>query len=152
MNRTLALAALLLASCRPEGTPPDLHLSDAWARETLPGQTTTAAYLEIVNRGGTADTLVSVTSPIPSRASLHTTDHTDGIARMRPIADGLAIPAGETVKLSPGAAHIMVENLAEPLRPGETLRLTLRFTRSGEHTVNAVVREAAVPGPPHPTQ
>src|SRR5690348_3888586 len=53
MKRTLLLAALLLAACSkpaPEGKP-DIMIATAWARETVPGQTGTAAYLKIANFG-----------------------------------------------------------------------------------------------------
>lgn len=142
MNRFLALASLLLASCSP-ASPPELRLSDAWVRATVPGQTSTAAYLTIANEGGAADTLVAVTLPVPSVASLHQTTSSDGIARMRPLADGLEMPAGETVTLAPGGAHIMIEKLAEPLAAGETLRLTLRFARSGERALDVPIRVGA---------
>jgi copper(I)-binding protein len=146
----LSLAALLLlvASCSPD-QPPELRLSDAWARETVSGQTATAAYLTIANRGGSADTLVAVGAPVPARASLHRTRRDDGIARMRPIEGGLEIPPGESVRLEPGGPHIMIENLAGPLGAGETLRLTLRFTRTGERAVDMPVAVAGATGPAH---
>lgn len=148
MKPTLPLAAFLLAGCSPGG-PPELHLSDAWARETVPGQTATAAYLTIANDGGSADTLIAVNAPVPARASLHRTRRDEGIARMRPIEGGLEIPPEETVRLEPGGPHIMIENLAEPLRAGETLRLTLRFTRSGERALDVAVQAAGATGPAH---
>lgn len=147
MNRTLALATLLLTCCSPSGTPPELHLSDPWARETVAGQTATAAYLSIANSGETTDTLVAVTAPVPAKASLHTTNYTGGVARMRPLEDGLEIPPGEKVALEPGGPHIMVEDLAERLDAGETLQLRLRFLRSGERVLEVPVKNAATSGP-----
>ena len=146
---SLAVATLLLASCSPSGGPPELHLTDAWARETVSGQTATAAYLRIANGGGSGDRLVAVTAPVPARASLHASWREDQIARMRPIEGGLEMPPGETVTLEPGGAHVMIENLAEPLHPGETLRLNLRFTRSGERTIEVSVQSAGASGPAH---
>lgn len=147
VNRTLALGALLLTCCSPSGTPPELDIVDGWARATVAGQTSTAAYVTIANSGGTSDTLLAATAPVPARASLHTTSYAGGVARMRPLEDGLDIPAGETVVLEPGGAHIMVENLAERLDAGETLRLTLRFLRSGERAIQVPIRDAAASGP-----
>lgn len=140
------LAVVLLAGCGPD-SPPELDLSDAWARETVAGQTATAAYGTITNGGGSADTLVAVTAPVPARASLHASRTMNGLASMRPIEGGLEIPAGEKVRLEPGGAHVMIENLAEPLRAGETLQLTFRFARSGSRAVEVPVRPAGATGP-----
>lgn len=147
MTRTFALAALLLTCCSPSGGPPDLHLSDAWARETVAGQGATAAYLTIGNSGGGSDRLVEASVPAPARASLHTTSYSNGIARMRPLDTGLEIAPGETVRLEPGGPHIMVESLSEPASAGDSLQVTLRFERSGERTLEVPVRNAAAPGP-----
>ena len=64
---------------------------------------------------------------------------------MRPMQAGLAIPAGATVELKPGGSHMMVTGLADPLRAGDTLRLTLRFEKSGERPVDVDVASAAGP-------
>lgn len=64
---------------------------------------------------------------------------------MRPMQAGLAIPADATVELKPGGSHVMVTGLADPLRAGDTLRLTLRFEKSGERPVDVRVTPAAPP-------
>lgn len=147
VNRPFALAALLLSGCSPSAPPAELQLSESWARETVAGQTSTAAFLTIENSGGTADSLVEVTASAPATASLHSTTYADGVARMRPLDEGLEIPPGKTVVLRPGGPHIMVENLAEQLEAGETLQMRLRFLRSGERMVEVEVRNAATSGP-----
>lgn len=144
MNRTLALAALLLSSCSTAPEPPKLSLSDAWARETVAGQNASAAYFTISNRGGD-DRLVEVTAAAPVRASLHTTSYENGVARMRPLSEGLQIAKGETVVLRPGGTHIMVEQLAGPLAIGDRLQLTLRFERSGVRALEVPVHDASAP-------
>ena len=148
MKRTVALATLLLTCCSPSAAEPELRLSDPWAREMVAGQSTTAAYVTIVNEGG-ADRLMAVSAPQPARTSLHITSYDNGIARMRPVEDGLEIPAEATVVLRPGGPHIMVEQLAGPLTAGESLRLTLRFERSGERSLELPVRNSTAPAPPH---
>lgn len=137
---------LLLGGCGPAG-PADVRISDAWARETVAGQSATAAYVTISNEGGTADRLVSVAAEAPARASLHATSNSGGVARMRPLGSGLEIPAGKTVALEPGGAHIMLEGLTYPLGAGGTLPITLRFERSGERTVPVWVRDSTTSGP-----
>ena len=125
MKRIL-LAALLLASCSKSGTP-DIQISDAWARETVTGQTATAAYLTVVNRGSGDDRLISVEATAPAKAMLHASERSGGISRMREMGAGLALPAGTTVELKPGGYHVMLLDLKAPLAKGASVPLTLVF-------------------------
>ena len=92
-----------------------------------------ALYLEVANGGPAADTLLGATVA-GATASLHET--TDG--GMRPVAR-LAIPAGGAVALRPGGLHGMIEGVAGPPAPGDTLRATLRFARAGDVAIAAPV-------------
>lgn len=135
------LAGLLLASCSKSG-PPDLQIADPWARETVAGQTSTAAYMKISNRGSGDDRLVGVAAAAPAKAMLHATESSDGVSRMREMGSGLAIPAGTSVELKPGGSHIMITGLAAPLAEGSTLDLRLKFEKSGERAVAVQVASA----------
>ena len=138
MRAALFLLALAVTSCNRSSGEPQLAVSDAWARETVPGQTVGAAYLTVRNDGEGDDRLVAATSPAAATITIHSTTVENGVARMRR-AESIPIPAGESVKLAPGGTHIMLTGLREPLRSGEPLRLTLRFQRSGEVPVTATV-------------
>jgi copper(I)-binding protein len=142
MKRLILLAAALLVSCSKSGGSSDLRISDAWARETMAGHSTTAAYMTIANHGTATDELVSVAAPTPAMAMIHSSTNDYGITRMRLVTE-LPIPAGGTVALKPGGEHVMVMRLQRPLKPGHTLRLTLRFRRSGELPVDVPVLSAA---------
>ncbi|HUG45846.1 MAG TPA: copper chaperone PCu(A)C [Sphingomicrobium sp.] len=140
MKRGLALAAfVLLASCNGPGGPPAIALEDGWARATSAGQTSSAVYLTIANRGG-EDRLVSVSSPL-GEASIHSTTIEDGVMRMRPL-ETLEIPANFVVELEPHGTHIMVAGLDSPVEAGEMIPLTLDFERSGERQISARARPA----------
>ena len=141
MKHVLLAALLLLASCNNPGSP-DVQVSDAWARETVAGQTATAAYMTLKNRGAGDDRLVAVAAAAPAVVMLHASENAGGIARMRPMEAGLAIPAGATVELKPGGSHVMVTGLGDPLRSGDTLKLTLRFEKSGERPVDVRITSA----------
>lgn len=144
-----SVAAMLLTACSPSASaPPDIKVSNAWARATVPGQTATAAYLTIANHGPGADRLLAVSSPT---ATLHASSTSGGVARMRPLADGIAVSAGTTVKLEPAGAHIMLTGLAKRLAPGDSIALMLRFERSGPVAVAVRIVEgtAAIPGMAH---
>ena len=141
----LALAAGALGSCSPDDGPPEISVAEAWARPTVAGQSSAAAYATIANSGG-ADRLLSAASAATAGATLHSTEVTDGVARMRPQAEGIPVPAGATVKLAPGATHIMLTGLKAPLQVGDSFELRLRFERSGEKIVTARVVDAAATG------
>ena len=89
---------VLLASCGGSGTP-DIQVTDAWARATVAGQSGTAAYATIVNRGSGDDRLLGVSVASPIEASLHETTTSGGVSSMRPLENGLDIPAGATIAL-----------------------------------------------------
>ena len=144
--KPILLAALLLASCS-KGGPPDVRISDAWARETISGQTSAAAYMILKNEGAGDDRLLSVSAEAPAMAMLHSSESSDAIARMRPLDSGLAVPAGATIELKPGATHVMVMGLRAPLNVGDRLKLTMRFEKSGERPVEVRVTQAFGPGP-----
>ena len=140
MKALLIASLLLLASCG-QGAP-DIQIADAWARETVEGQSGTAAYMAIDNRGSGDDRLLGISAQAPVAATLHETSTAGGISSMRPLADGFAIPAGQTVLLKPSGVHIMISGLAAPLRQGDALKLTLRFERSGDRSVDFKVASA----------
>ena len=142
MNKLLLplLAVLGLAACSPAATP-DITIEDAWARATLEGQAHAAAYMMVANGGPGDDRLVSVSSD-RGMASLHRTSFEDGMAKMTPLGDGLAIPAGDTALLQPQGDHVMLMGLDAPLLAGEHFTLTLTFERSGARTVDVAIVEA----------
>lgn len=150
MKPTIAAAALLIAGCaepadesaRPAAKP-EIAVVNAWARSTVAGQPGTAAYLAVANFGSGGDRLVSVEARAPLTASLHATSNDGGVAKMRPLAGGLAIPGGQSVTLGPGNAHVMVRGLTKPLKPGDRLPLTLQFETSGKREIAAVVVDLA---------
>ena len=53
----------------------------------------------------------------------------------------LEIPAGATVELKPGSFHLMLIDLTQELKAGETIEMTLSFEKAGDVKVTAEVRE-----------
>ena len=126
---------LALFSASPLAANPvtlgDLVIDTPHAYATPAMARTGAAYLTITNTGATDEWLLSVTGDLP-RIEIHTVEMTDGMATMRRLDVGVAIPAGETVSLAPGGEHIMLMGLPAPLVAGETLDLGLVFDHAGE--------------------
>ncbi len=83
-----------------------------------------AAYMRISNRGETDMTIVAASSAAIEHVEFHRAIVENDIARMEKL-NGLVIPAGETVELMPGGAHIMLKGLKADLLPQGQLALQL---------------------------
>jgi copper(I)-binding protein len=113
----------------------DLRLKSPFARATLPNQPVAGAFLMITNTGAEDDVLVGVSSPVSERGEVHEMAMDGDTMTMRELADGLVIPAGETVELKPGGFHLMFMELKQPLVEGETVEVSLEFQKAGTVTI-----------------
>lgn len=117
-----------------------LTLTGAFARATLPNQPVGGGFLQISNHGEQDDRLVSVTSSIAGRSEIHEMAMQGDMMKMRELADGLVIPAGETVVLAPGGFHLMFMDLAGPLVEGERFDATLEFEHAGAMRLSFIIQ------------
>ncbi|MDQ0512854.1 copper chaperone PCu(A)C [Ancylobacter amanitiformis] len=123
----------------------ELEIGHPWARMTPAGAKVGGGYLSIENEGKEADTLVSVTAEAAGHVEIHEMAVKDGIMTMRLLPDGIAIPAGGEVKLAPGGYHLMLMDLKQPLKEGDSFKGTLTFAKAG--TVNVVFKIEGMGGP-----
>lgn len=135
------------ADAPAEATASRIAVERAWSRETAPGQEVGGAFLTIVNRGSAPDRLMGGATAIAEDVQVHTVDMTNGVMRMRHLAEGLEIPAGGTVTLEPGRYHIMLMDLQRPLTRGDTVPLTLEFEKAGSVDVELSVQPVGAAGP-----
>lgn len=110
--------------CICSGAYAQITVEDSWIRATAPGQTVAGGYMKITSMK--PGSLISVSTPITARASLHEMSMQDGVMKMRAVPK-IALPAGKTVELKPGGYHLMLMNLSRPLHPGDTVPVTLTF-------------------------
>lgn len=144
----LALAATLVAPAVAQDVRKGpITVSQSWSRATSPRATVGAGFLTIRNDAAQDDRLLSATSPRAARVEIHTMSMEGGVMRMRPLPDGIAVPAGGKATLSPGGNHIMLIGLKSPLKPGERVPATLRFARAGTVKVAFVVGGAGDAAP-----
>ena len=141
----VGFAGAVLAHNHEKG---DLQIRHPWARATPPGATVGAGYLEIRNNGSQPDRLLSASTPVAKRVEMHVTEHAAEVAKMRQLR-AFEIPARERLALSPGGAHLMLVDLARPLKKGERIGMTLRFERAGEMEVQFEVQEMGARHPRH---
>lgn len=121
-----------------------VEIKDAWARATPGGAENGAAYLTLL--APTGDRLTAVTSPAAGKAQLHEMTNDGGIMKMREVT-ALDLPPGQKVTLKPGGLHIMMTGLKQPLKPGQSVPLTLRFEKAGTREVGAAVGKVGAMGP-----
>ena len=128
----------------------DVVVNDAWIRGTVPGQQATGAFMLLQSSGDTA--LVAVASPAAKIAQIHEMAMEGGVMKMRAV-DSLPLSAGKPVALSPGGYHVMLLDLARPLKEGDSVPLSLTFAdKAGRRTTQEVVakvRALAAPAPKH---
>jgi copper(I)-binding protein len=120
----------------------DLTIGHPWSRATLPGARVAAGYLTVKNAGSAPDKLVSVTAGIAGKGEIHEMTVKDGVMNMRPLADGIEIPAGGEVKLEPGSYHLMFKELKAPAVEGVKFPGTLTFEKAGTVKVEFAVEKA----------
>jgi copper(I)-binding protein len=114
--------ALWLASAAPALA--EVTVTAPWIRATVPGQTSTAAYLQI--RSDAAVRLVSVKSPVAQRCEVHETIQQQDVMRMRAV-DRLEIPAHHVVEFEQLHRHLMLQGLSRTLKVGDRVVLQLTF-------------------------
>lgn len=101
-----------------------------WARATPGGAKVAGIFLELIAAAGSEDRLIGARSPVSGVVEIH--DHIDdgGVMRMRRI-EAVPIKGATTVTLKPGGLHVMLMDLANPLKAGEAVKLTLLFEKAG---------------------
>ncbi len=121
-------------------TKGDLVISAPWLRATPAGAEVAAGYLVITNKGTSAERLVSFSTDLAAQPEVHEMSNEGGVMKMRPLAKGLVIPAGGSVKLEPGGYHLMLLQLKRPLAAGQRYKATLVFEKAGPVEVEFEVR------------
>jgi periplasmic copper chaperone A len=122
-------------------TAPAVTVTDPWVKTAESGMT--AVFGTFSTPGARPVTVVSARTTASPRTELHeVVMGADGAMVMRPKADGFVIEPGTPHVLAPGGDHIMVMDLASPIRPGDQVEVTLslsdgsttRFTALGKET------------------
>ena len=134
----LIIAVILLSACAPSNG--GLTVNETWARPTSKGENG-AAYFVIENGTDVDDALISASTDVASTAEAHTSMMDDqGVMSMQ-MQEAVQVPAGKSVTFKPGGLHIMLIDLKQDLKVGDTFTLTLQFEKTSKITVQVEVRE-----------
>ena len=114
-----------------------IKIEGAYARS---GAKTGAAFFTITNNAESDDRLIAASSESAKRVELHThLEDDNGIVKMRPIEDGIAVQAGGEHALERGGDHVMFMGLDAPFEDGSTISVTLTFEKAGDVTLEIPV-------------
>ncbi|HEV2516281.1 MAG TPA: copper uptake system-associated protein [Devosia sp.] len=127
----LAAATHASIAVAAEVTVGDLVIGGGFTRATLPNAPVGGGYLTITNKGSQADRLLSAASPVAGVTQIHEMKMEGDVMKMKELPDGIEVPAGSTVTLSPGGLHIMFMQLKQALVEGTNVPLTLTFEKAG---------------------
>jgi copper(I)-binding protein len=124
-----------------------LEIIHPWSRATPGGAKVAVGYVVIKNAGAEPDRLVSATAEVAGSVAIHEMATTDGVATMRPVTEGIVIPAHGEIALKPGSYHLMLEDLKEPLKEGGSFKGTLTFEKAGTSDVIFFVESMGAKAP-----
>ena len=136
--RALALTAFGFVVVAPAWS--QVTVTDAWVRGTVPSQTVTGAFMNLHSAKDAA--VVSVESPAAGTVEIHEMRMENDVARMRHI-NRLPLSAGQTVELRPGGYHLMLIDLKQALKAGDSVPLTLKIEQR-DGSVQKIAVEASV--------
>lgn len=151
ITATAAMAALALAltgcdaaetpnAAEPSTAAESITVSDAWVKATDTDMTGGFGLLE--NTGDATITIERADADFAGMIELHeTVQNEGGEMMMQPKPGGFSIEPGDSLTLEPGADHLMIMGLSEPLVSGTDLTVSLEFSDGSSSTFSAVVKD-----------
>jgi copper(I)-binding protein len=134
------LIGLLLVAC-DSGDQNGIAIEDVWGRPSPMSASNAAFYMAIENIGQEQDSLIEASIDICEATELHMSMIDDaGVMSMQQVQQ-IDVLAGETTNLEPGGLHVMCIGRQANLAPGDSVPIVLSFSRAGEITVQAEIRE-----------
>jgi copper(I)-binding protein len=98
-------------------------VSEPWIRGTVAQQKATGAFMLL--KAERDSRLVAAKSPVAGVVEIHEMAMEKDVMKMRALPNGLELPAGKTVELKPGGYHVMLMDLKQQMKEGETIPMTL---------------------------
>ncbi len=117
-----------------------VQVKNAWVREPPGGHPITGAYMEIINRSSVVHEIIGVSSEKVGRVEIHSMEYDDEIMRMRKV-DSLTLRPEEEINLQPGGLHLMLMDIADVIKAGDSLLLMLHFSDGTKQLVESSVRK-----------
>jgi copper(I)-binding protein len=143
--RTITLFSLSMllsgAALAHEYKAGDITIAHPFARATVPGQPSAAAYIGLDNAGKAGDKLLGASSPAAKSVEIHTMSMDNNVMRMREVK-AIDIAPGTKIAMKPGDGyHLMMMGLKKELKAGDKVPLTLVFEKFGPLEVSVSVED-----------
>ncbi len=120
LSRALIAVACSLVLAGPVAA--QTSASEPWVRGTVAQQKATGAFMTLTSVSG--GKLLSVSSPAAGVVEIHEMKMEGSTMKMAAVS-ALELPAGKAVELKPGGYHVMLMDLKQPLKAGDSVALTL---------------------------
>lgn len=137
---SLLLGGLVLAGGAHATAAEHIHASHAWIR-VLPGALPAGGYVTLQNDGDEPAALSGASSTRYADVMLHQSSTAGGMSRMT-MVDAVTVPAHGTAVLAPAGYHLMLMQPDAPVKPGEMVQLTLKFTDGSTLATQFIARPA----------
>ena len=122
MKRLMLTALATLLTTSP--VLAQVTVADPWVRGTVAQQRATGAFMKLTAPAGAR--LVEARSPVAGVVEIHEMTMDNNVMRMRQVPM-LELPAGKAVELKPGGYHVMLMDLKQAMKTGESVPITLVF-------------------------
>ena len=125
MNRTIraAVLSMLVSAAFVLTAHAQVTVKDPWVRATVSQQRATGAFMQITSAQDAR--LVEVRSPAAGIIEIHEMTMEKDVMKMRALPDGLNLPAGKAVELKPGGYHVMLMDLKQQMKEGDSVPVIL---------------------------
>ncbi len=123
IDRRVVLATLALASTfAVPAANAQTTVKEPWVRATVAQQKATGAFMQLTSAQG--GKLISAQSPAAGVVEVHEMAMDGNVMKMRAV-NSLELPAGKAVDLKPGGLHVMLMDLKQQMKAGDSVPLTL---------------------------
>ena len=117
-----------------------LQVRNSWVREPPGRHAISGAYMELINTSSTTCEILRISSEQVGRVEIHKMEDDNGTMRMRKV-DSLILRSGERCNLQPGGLHLMLMEISDVLKVGDTLSLMFHFSDGTKQLVESMVRK-----------
>lgn len=112
-----------MAACAATAAWSQTTVTEPWIRGTVAQQKATGLFAQVTSAKG--GRLVSASTPVAGVVEIHEMRMEGSTMKMRALPKGLELPAGKAVALKPGGYHVMLLDLKQQLKAGDTVAVTL---------------------------